>query len=380
MESIGEKLRTAREQRGYSLEQVSRDTNISKRFLTALEEEDFKAFPGEPYLLGFLNNYSDYLGLSSAEMVNLYKNTMLQEQPIPIEELLVKKKNKFPIVALILVLLLAGVGGGLYLLYPHIGVWRERRAAEKAALNREREAEQNVFLLNEEVVERSFQEGQIISANVKGVDYTIKLRQIGETVVLEIGERIVELKGGDIQNLDLDGDADAELKIYIREIDRDNKTTVLRLDRFIQSTIPQSGSPSQGVVTLPGVSESPVISVPSVGSTNEASRRRNPQIIMESDTPKPFEISAVFRGYCLFRYLVDNQERDERYFHKGETFQLMDIQKEVRLWISNAGSFKPKIGGVDVDLGRPGEVVTTLVTWVKDEQTERYRLTLVPVY
>ena len=40
MESIGEKLRLAREQHTYSLEQVARDTNVSRRFLQALEDED----------------------------------------------------------------------------------------------------------------------------------------------------------------------------------------------------------------------------------------------------------------------------------------------------------------------------------------------------
>ncbi|MFO7781088.1 MAG: helix-turn-helix domain-containing protein, partial [Spirochaetia bacterium] len=89
MESIGEKLRTTRSQKGYSLEQVARDTHIAKRFIEALESEDFDVFPGEPYLLGFLRTYSEFLGLDSQEMVTLYKNLKIQEQPAPIDELIV---------------------------------------------------------------------------------------------------------------------------------------------------------------------------------------------------------------------------------------------------------------------------------------------------
>ena len=104
MESLGDKLRAEREQRGSSIEQVARDTNIAKRFLVALEEENFEVFPGETYLLGFLRNYADYLGLDAENMVTLFRNFMIQEQPVPIDELLVKK-SRSPIIAVLAVTL-----------------------------------------------------------------------------------------------------------------------------------------------------------------------------------------------------------------------------------------------------------------------------------
>jgi hypothetical protein len=87
----------------------------------------------------------------------------------------------------------------------------------------------------------------------------------------------------------------------------------------------------------------------------------------------------IFRGYCLLRYLADGRTREERYFHKGETFRL-EAESEVMLWISNAGSFKAKIGGRDVDMGRPGEVATKIVRWIQDEETGTWQLRIIPVY
>ena len=84
MESLGNKLKTAREAKGLSYDTVSRDTNISSRYLEALEKEDFSGFPGEPYVLGFLRNYSEYLGLNPDELQSLYRSLKLQEQPIPV--------------------------------------------------------------------------------------------------------------------------------------------------------------------------------------------------------------------------------------------------------------------------------------------------------
>ena len=85
MEALGEKLKTTREQKGFTFDQIARDTNITRRYLEALEKEDFSQFPGEPYLLGFLRNYGEYLGLDVQELISAYRTIKLQEQPIPVD-------------------------------------------------------------------------------------------------------------------------------------------------------------------------------------------------------------------------------------------------------------------------------------------------------
>ena len=74
MKSIGEHLKTAREEKGFSFDQVVHDTNISREYIHALEEDNFDFFPAEAYLIGFLRNYSEYLGLDPSKMVGIYKN------------------------------------------------------------------------------------------------------------------------------------------------------------------------------------------------------------------------------------------------------------------------------------------------------------------
>src|SRR5579883_848902 len=60
---IGSTLRAAREKRGHTLEAVSQQTRISRRFLEALEKNRFDEFPALAYLRGFLKSYCDYLEL-----------------------------------------------------------------------------------------------------------------------------------------------------------------------------------------------------------------------------------------------------------------------------------------------------------------------------
>jgi len=61
--TVGETLRSAREGRKLSVEQVNRETKISVQTIQALEEDDFGAFPSETYVKGFVRTYAEFLGL-----------------------------------------------------------------------------------------------------------------------------------------------------------------------------------------------------------------------------------------------------------------------------------------------------------------------------
>ena len=100
--------------------------------------------------------------------------------------------------------------------------------------------------------------------------------------------------------------------------------------------------------------------------------------ITTADSPAPFRVSVSFRGYCLFRYLVDKDIREERFFHKGENFSL-DAKNEVRLWISNAGVVRLMVAGRELDVGRAGAVTTKQVHWRRDEASGQYVLEVVTI-
>ena len=66
---IGADLRDARLGRGHSIEDCQRATRISRRYLEALEEEDFSALPAPVFARGFLRSYAQFLGLDPTAMV-----------------------------------------------------------------------------------------------------------------------------------------------------------------------------------------------------------------------------------------------------------------------------------------------------------------------
>lgn len=83
MRELGSRLVRAREARGLTLEDAERDTRISRRYLQALESEQFEAIPAPVYARGFLRSYSQYLGLDAQEMLSLFPRDE-EEAPPPV--------------------------------------------------------------------------------------------------------------------------------------------------------------------------------------------------------------------------------------------------------------------------------------------------------
>jgi transcriptional regulator with XRE-family HTH domain len=79
MGQLGESLKEARQNKGVSLEKAEEETRIRKKYLQALEEEDFSIIPSEVYVKGFLRNYAIYLGLDTEEIKALYKGKSVEK-------------------------------------------------------------------------------------------------------------------------------------------------------------------------------------------------------------------------------------------------------------------------------------------------------------
>ncbi len=120
--AIGEQLRSQRKAHGISLVEVAEHTKIGKRYLEALEEGHFDVVPCETYIRGFLRAYAKYLEMDDEQLINQYTGTKHYEQceeaeaSDPEEE--VRKTNQNVWLPMIAILILAGMGAGLFLLWP----------------------------------------------------------------------------------------------------------------------------------------------------------------------------------------------------------------------------------------------------------------------
>ncbi|GAB4110823.1 MAG: hypothetical protein OHK0013_46740 [Sandaracinaceae bacterium] len=75
MESIGQYLRTERELRRLSLEELSQTTRIPLRSLQLLEDDRLDGLPGEVFVRGFVKSYARAVGLPVDEVVRRFEES-----------------------------------------------------------------------------------------------------------------------------------------------------------------------------------------------------------------------------------------------------------------------------------------------------------------
>ena len=70
--SIGQQLRQAREEKSITLHAIAEKTNISVRFLDAIEKGQIEKLPGGIFTRGFVRSYASHVGLDPDETVRAF--------------------------------------------------------------------------------------------------------------------------------------------------------------------------------------------------------------------------------------------------------------------------------------------------------------------
>jgi cytoskeletal protein RodZ len=362
VESLGEKLKTARELKGLNFDQVSRETNIAGRYLEALEAEEFSGFPGEPYVTGFLRNYSEYLGLDAQGMLSLYRSLKIQEQPVPVEQLL-----KFPsplpriLITIAVVLAILGAAGGGAFLFIN----RPRKAAAETPVSRP----VSEFVMSAESLERRLYPGDSVLVPLGANQYKIELSNLGEALTITTPAGPVVLDLSQKATVDLNSDGIAELLVTAADFVKNNSAAGALLRFEMNNTLAFDPPPS---VSGDGA----------VSANSDVSGLSGAVVIFSSPSAYPFTLQSMFQGYCMFRWEIlferDRRDRNEQYFQRSDELNIQ-AQNGIRIWVSNAQAVKLQvIGGgrtVPLELGGAGEVVVADVRWVRDDEN-RYRLVL----
>lgn len=378
MESIGKKLSDARNSRGLTIEQVSRETNISTRYIESLETENFTVFPGEPYLLGFLRNYSEYLGLNSAEFITAYKNIKIQESPVPLKELMPKRtltdnflstkpstRKAFFTVPLVIILV-GALGFGIY-------AYLQKKALQEPLAPPSR-TPANYELTKGEIKPRLYADDNLVikigeqswKLNIVAVAPSFKVSTPIGLFVLDLGEDLL---------LDLNEDGNPDVSIFVADLYKNDPSRGAEVHFSLDFIHAESTAPVDAA-TVPNADLS------LVSSQSQVHDGVKQQVFFEGGSAYPVTLNATFRGYCLFRYETDRTTREERYFQKAELLTIQ-AKNNIRIWASNGNSVKIQLvaGGktVDLELSRPGEVIVRDLKWIKDDETGRFKFIAVDV-
>jgi cytoskeleton protein RodZ len=81
MDSIGEILRRAREERGLTLDEIASRTRINRRYLEAIERGDREAIPGGFFYKSFIRQYVSLLGDKDSHLGDEIARILAAEEP-----------------------------------------------------------------------------------------------------------------------------------------------------------------------------------------------------------------------------------------------------------------------------------------------------------
>ncbi len=82
MTELGARLKEARTEKGYSIDDLQEITKIQKRYLAGIEEGNYASMPGAFYVRAFIKQYAEAVGLNGDELLETYK----KEIPSPANE------------------------------------------------------------------------------------------------------------------------------------------------------------------------------------------------------------------------------------------------------------------------------------------------------
>lgn len=359
MESYGEILQKTREEKNLDIDKIAREISIEKRFLVGLENEDYSAFPGEAYMVGFLRNYSNYLELDTNFILKLYNNKKIQEAPVPVE-LLAKRKSPFLLPAIIIPSVLIV---GVILTISILLVNKKKAAQEDNVIVASNQTINKYELNNEKFAKRIYKGDQLLFPSNNG-NIILTVKDTLSSFGLETPSGVIYTDLSEENEIDIDGDTLSDMIVYVSDIsDTDEKrgaevSILLRHGSFVSDS---------------------ANAIENINLATDLKTSRPYKVILEDNRAYPFTINVSFRGPCLFRDKIDNSNSVETYFTSGEVFTA-NPKNGIRLWISNSNVVKISLIAdtqtFDFDIGASGQVLVEDIKWIKDVDG-KYKLVVV---
>ena len=385
MNQLGPIFKEARAESGKSIDDAVKETKIAKKYLFAIENENFDIFPGETYLIGFIRNYSQFLGLDPDEMVLKYRDYKIQEQPAPIEQLTAKTSTlkRFVLMGIIFVII---VSAGLYLLLTSDRERptkdREKKVAqEEQKEEKEQEEVSGIMFFEEEEIIRDFIKGDVIEIPIKNSIHRISIDGIGDNLEFSIGEIPFTLSKD--ERVEIDFDRDGRKDILLRTNRMGEGSVNLTLKKIFKTESSdlllglneESGEASRQPESAAesGPPEVVIIKEDELFSDIPVAPKSGFQIVSGYEKTA---ISAAIRGIstAYVSFSTDGGEKEGKLLKNGDdiSFTAKDV---VRLSASNARGLNVQINDVSVTIGKGGETVAKIIRWYRDsDDSDLYHL------
>jgi cytoskeleton protein RodZ len=367
MEALGSYLKEVREKLNLSIDKVADDTHIVKKFIEAIEVDEYSIFPGEAYLRGFLRTYSEYLGIDSDDTIRRYEKIKVAESPMPMEQLIPKPKFDFrPVIVtsgivLIAALVLVGI---VMLTISIVGNVKNAKPQKTVKVAEKKVVLDNSIKMVEKEAIYNLKKNDIVEFNIGSEKYSIKVKELNPTVIItdNSGKDYILIKSYQ-QKIDVNNDQLADIEITLNFWD-EAKSANITMKLLAEG----AGEP----VSISSESSTSQGSSASAANINIASLQgNNIEIIGKKSAQEAIVIEVHFQDETLFKYKADDKSEIESYYKAGSVLNIT-AAKVLVIGVSNAGaaSLNFKSFGKTFKAGDTGKVEIKLVKWVQNSSGE----------
>lgn len=245
--SLGQYLKNEREQKGLSIDEAALETNIAKKYIEALEKDEYGFFPAEMYVTGFLSSYIEMLELDKELVLSMYKRAVNKEKEAPLEVFYdlhtpsrgAKKSGRW-IVLSIPILLIFGV---IFVLNfkskpssqqdskAQISDYSARKNAITIEVSLIELEQNNQFVIGiEDTIVLFDEDMEIVRIEFLGVAQRNKL------IKFNIGQNQYVYKKGDVLNIDISGNGVNDLSLEIISVTEKNVELVVAFKKEVIQT------------------------------------------------------------------------------------------------------------------------------------------------
>ena len=380
MNQLGPIFKEARAESGKSIDEAVKETKIAKKYLLAIENENFDIFPGETYLIGFIRNYSQFLGLDPDEMVLKYKDYKIQEQPAPIEQLTAKTntQKRFILIGIIFIIVVSSI---VYILLTadrskKVKLKEEEVPQAEVEEEKEQKGTAGLIVFEEEEIIRDFVKGDVIEIPVKNSVHRISIDGIDENLEFSIEDIPFTLSTD--ERVEIDFDRDGRKDILLRTNRMGEGSVNLTLKKIFKT---ESSDLSIGLTDTETATADATAGPPEVVIMKEDELFADIPVAPKSGFQivsgyEKTDIKTAIRGVstAYVAYDIDEGEKQEVLLRNGDelAFTAKDV---VRIMAANARGINIQINDVSVTLGKGGETVAKVVRWYRDrDDSDLYHL------
>ncbi len=363
METIGEKLKSARTAKKLSIKDVVKQTNINPLYLNALEDEDFDKFPSETYLIGFLRSYSEFLKLDSEEIIQAYRGYKIGESVTPLEEL---TKSTKPTISMVLsnvsskfnnVIFIAIVVISALLIY-----WGVRTLISSDV---DTGGGDTVVKIKDQYKEKSI-ETKI--GNIKNLylqnnsGFILVYKNEAVQFLVDKTEVVFILKDISGQSVTIEFFPDKQVEKL--ELDMPRSIRIIKSMRDVTFTL--KGLTENRAKILVKLDKKKLIEKKetAVSEINDTVKE-NVDVIAQNKKNLKIVFEAEFKQKSFIEIYLDGSMK-KRGFIPGGSRERWEASEYIQVKIGNAGGIIPRINGKVYVFGKPGQVANKVITWKKD--------------